>query len=75
MTPTPPVVEAPVTVVAAPPAAPAPVAVPTESLGQEILHDIFILGIGAASIFVKNPASQQKAVTLVTILQGLFPNL
>lgn len=74
MTPTPPVVEAPVTVVAAPPA-PAPVPAPTESLGQEILHDIFVLGIGAASIFVKNPASQQKAVTLVTILQGLFPNL
>lgn len=39
------------------------------------MHDLFLVGVAAASIFVKNPGSQQKAATLIGILQELLPSL
>lgn len=35
-----------------------------------ILHDIFLVGIAAASIFVKNPNSQQHAASIVNMLNS-----
>jgi hypothetical protein len=54
---------------------PAPAPAVPETLFQTILRDIFELGIGAAAIFVKNPASQQRAANIITILQTIFPHL
>jgi hypothetical protein len=34
-----------------------------------ILHALVILGISAASIFVKNPNSQQHAVSIINLVQ------
>lgn len=50
-------------------------AAPALTLEQTILHDLFLVGVAAASIFVKNPASQEKAATLIGILQQLLPSL
>lgn len=54
---------------------PTPTPTPTQTLEQKIIHDLFILGVTAASIFIKNPASQQKAGILIGILQDLIPSL
>lgn len=45
------------------------------SLAHEILHDLFAVGIVAASIFVKNPQSQQRAAVIIDALKGLVPSL
>jgi hypothetical protein len=37
---------------------------------DEILHDIFVIGISAASIFVKNPNSQQHAASIINLLNA-----
>lgn len=37
-----------------------------------ILHDVIAFGVVAASIFVKNPASQQHAVTIIQAIQPLL---
>ena len=37
---------------------------------DEILHALIFAGISAASIFVKNPSSQQHAATLINLVQG-----
>jgi hypothetical protein len=47
----------------------------TPSTLQTVLQDLFELGIGAASIFVKNPATQATAVSIINILRTVFPNL
>ena len=54
------------------PATPTPAA-PTqgEEIAATVIHDIFVLGLAAAAFFVKNPQSQQKAATIVSILQSL----
>ena len=51
-----------------------PIQTPTPhvSVWNSIFHDLFVLGITAAAIFVKNPASQQKASTIVNTLQTLL---
>lgn len=41
---------------------------------NELLHKLFVVGVGAAAIFVKNPASQQKAATIISILESLLPH-
>lgn len=49
-----------------------------ETAGQiadTILHDVITAGILAASIFVKNPASQQKAANIMQAIQQLLPML
>jgi len=35
---------------------------------DQILHDVFIVGISAASLFVKNPNSQQHAASIIDLL-------
>ena len=55
--------------------APGPAPAVPETLFQTILRDIFELGIGAAAIFVKNPASQQRAANIIAVLQTIFPHL
>ena len=40
---------------------------------ETLLHAIIALGITAASMFVKNPASQQHAATVVNAVNGLMP--
>jgi hypothetical protein len=42
---------------------------------ETVFQDLFELGVGAASIFIKNPASQQTAVNIINILKEVFPNL
>jgi hypothetical protein len=49
--------------------------VSTPSTIETVLQDLFELGIGAASIFVKNPSSQQTAVNIINILKTVFPQL
>jgi len=44
-----------------------------ESTFQEILHGFITLGILAASIFVKNPQSQQRAATVINAINGVMP--
>jgi hypothetical protein len=38
---------------------------------DEILHDIFVVGISAAAIFVKNPISQQRAGSIINLLNQI----
>lgn len=38
---------------------------------DEILHDIFIVGLSAAALFVKNPKSQIFAQNIANILQSV----
>jgi hypothetical protein len=40
---------------------------------ETILHDLFALGITAAALFVKNPAHQTQAASLVALTQQLLP--
>lgn len=55
---------------------PTPTPTPTTpTMAQTILRDLFELGVGAVAIFVKNPASQQQAANIITILKDIFPNL
>lgn len=44
---------------------------------ETILHDIFVIGLGAAAFFIKNPATAQRAGQVISILSGLQlgPNL
>lgn len=35
---------------------------------DQILHDVFIVGISAAALFVKNPNSQQHAASIINLL-------
>jgi hypothetical protein len=37
-----------------------------------ILHDLFLVTVTAASIFVKNPNSQQQAASLISLANGLL---
>lgn len=43
----------------------------TDSEIQLILHDIFVIGLGAAAFFIKNPNTAHRAANVVSILQGL----
>lgn len=45
---------------------------PTSSTLDTIVHDVVLFGVLAASIFVKNPASQAKANTIIQALQPLL---
>ena len=36
-----------------------------------ILHDIFVIGLGAAAFFIKNPNTANRAGQVIQILQGL----
>lgn len=47
----------------------------TPSTLETVFQDIFEVGIGAASIFVTNPNSQAKAVSIINILKAVFPQL
>lgn len=44
-------------------------------VNQALLHDLFVVGTGVAAMFIKNPAHQEKAATLISILQGLVPHM
>lgn len=44
-------------------------------IADTILHDVIAAGILAATIFVKNPASQQKASALIDAVSRLLPML
>lgn len=50
-------------------------ATPAGSELQEIIGLLFTVGLSAASIFIKNPAHQQKAATIGTLLQQLLPTI
>ena len=39
---------------------------------DEILHGLILVGMTAASIFVKNPASQQHAATIIDLLNKVI---
>lgn len=65
-------------------AAPLPTPVPvqavtaapaTSTVINTVAHDLFILLGIAATIFVKNPQSQQKAAAIYPLLQDLLPHL
>lgn len=57
-------------------ATPTPTATaPAETELQKILGDLFLIGAAAASVFVKNPASQARAGSIIAILQDLLPLL
>ena len=56
--------------------APAQQSIPITSAATEtILHDLFVVGIGAAALFIKNPNSQAKAGIIISILQSLLPHM
>ncbi len=37
-----------------------------------LLHDLILTGLTAASIFVKNPASQEKAGVLINLINSIL---
>lgn len=39
---------------------------------DQILHDLFYVGISAASIFLKNPASMAKAQSIASLLGNVL---
>ena len=39
-----------------------------------LLNKLFVVGVGAAAIFIKNPNSQQHAAQIITILEELLPH-
>lgn len=55
--------------------APIPAKQSAGQIADTILHDVIATGILAASIFVKNPASQQTAANLINAVQQLLPML
>lgn len=46
-----------------------------EKISSIVLHDVIAAGILAASIFVKNPAHQQTAASLINAVNTLMPML
>lgn len=42
---------------------------------QEIISLLFTVGVAAAALFVKNPAHQEKAANIISILQSLLPQI
>lgn len=49
-----------------------------QTVGQvvdNVLKDLFVLGVGAAGIFIKNPAHQTEAAAITNVLTQLFPML
>lgn len=45
-----------------------------QSTLDEILHGLVVLGITAAALFVKNPNSQQHAVSIINLVnQAVLP--
>lgn len=48
---------------------------PSSSEAQTIIQDLFELGVGAAALYVKNPATLARAASIIEILQGVFPKL
>ena len=55
--------------------APGPVKATAGAIVDTVLHDVILTGILAASIFVKNPAHQQTAASLIQAVQQLLPVL
>lgn len=51
----------------------APTPSPAPSELQDILESIVTVGIGAASIFIKNPKSQQNAANVINVVQSILP--
>lgn len=45
----------------------------TNSTLNDILKAIVVTGITAASIFVKNPNSQQHAADIINLVQSILP--
>jgi hypothetical protein len=56
-------------------AAVSPAPAPAQSELSKILGELFTVGVAAASIFVKNPAHQATASSIVQTLAGLLPGL
>lgn len=46
-----------------------------KQIAGNVLKDLFVVGVGAAAIFVKNPEHQVEAQALTTVLQQLLPLL
>lgn len=48
---------------------------PAQSEASKIISELVVFGITAASIFVKNPATQQHAATIITALSPFLTAL
>lgn len=47
----------------------------TPQLVDNVLKDLFVLGVGAAGLFVKNDAHKVEAAAIVQVLGQLLPLL